>query len=45
MIVRPQDTSKHDFADHFRALAERQALRWVQQYISAFHGDPSKVTM
>jgi hypothetical protein len=24
---------------------ERQAFRWVQKYISAFNGDPSKVTM
>jgi len=24
---------------------ERQALRWVQKYISAFGGDPEKVTM
>ena len=24
---------------------ERQAFRWVQKYISAFGGDPSKVTM
>ncbi|EGN93858.1 hypothetical protein SERLA73DRAFT_126278 [Serpula lacrymans var. lacrymans S7.3] len=24
---------------------ERQALRWVQQYISSFGGDPSKVTI
>ena len=24
---------------------ERQALRWVQTYISAFGGDPTKVTM
>ena len=26
-------------------FAERQALRWVQQYIFAFGGDPEKVTM
>ena len=25
--------------------AERLALRWVQKYISAFGGDPTKVTM
>ena len=25
--------------------AEREALRWVQKYISAFGGDPTKVTM
>ena len=24
---------------------ERQALRWVQKYVSAFNGDPTKVTM
>ncbi len=24
---------------------ERQALRWVRQYISTFNGDPSKVTL
>jgi len=24
---------------------ERQALRWVQKYVSAFGGDPEKVTM
>jgi hypothetical protein len=24
---------------------ERQAMRWVQKYISAFGGDPTKVTM
>lgn len=24
---------------------ERLALRWIQQYITAFGGDPSKVTM
>lgn len=28
-----------------RIIAERQALRWVQKYISAFNGDPTKVTM
>jgi hypothetical protein len=26
-------------------LTERQAMRWVQKYISAFGGDPTKVTM
>ncbi|KAG0691999.1 Alpha/Beta hydrolase protein, partial [Suillus ampliporus] len=26
-------------------ITERQAMRWVQQYISAFGGDPMKVTM
>ena len=26
-------------------LEEREALRWVQKHISAFGGDPSKVTM
>ena len=25
--------------------SERQALRWIQKYISAFGGDPDKVTM
>lgn len=24
---------------------EREALRWVQKYITAFGGDPTKVTM
>jgi acetylcholinesterase len=24
---------------------ERQAMRWVQKYIHAFGGDPSRVTM
>lgn len=28
-----------------QSLAEREALRWVQKYISAFGGDPSKVMM
>lgn len=26
-------------------FVEREALRWVQKYIGAFGGDPSKVTM
>jgi hypothetical protein len=26
-------------------ITERQAMRWVQKYISAFGGDPTKVTM
>ena len=26
-------------------FSERAALRWVQKYISAFGGDPKKVTM
>ena len=26
-------------------FTERMALRWVQKYIYAFGGDPSKVTM
>ncbi len=26
-------------------LIEREALRWVQKYISAFNGDPHQVTM
>ena len=26
-------------------IIERLALKWVQKYISAFGGDPSKVTM
>lgn len=26
-------------------LLERLAMRWVQKYITAFGGDPSKVTM
>lgn len=26
-------------------VPERQALRWVQRYIGAFGGDPTKVTM
>ena len=25
--------------------AEREALRWIQKYISEFGGDPSKVTL
>jgi len=28
---------------HF--ITERQAMRWVQKYIGAFGGDPTKVTM
>lgn len=28
-----------------RFTSERTALRWVQKYISAFGGDPKKVTM
>ena len=30
-------------ADYF--ATERLALRWVQRYVSAFGGDPEKVTM
>ena len=26
-------------------VAEREAFRWVQKYISAFGGDPTKVMM
>jgi carboxylesterase type B len=26
-------------------FAERFALQWIQKYISAFGGDPKKVTM
>ena len=26
-------------------VIERLALRWVQRYVSAFGGDPDKVTM
>ena len=33
----------HDIVSDFHT--ERQALRWVQKYISAFGGDPTKVTM
>jgi carboxylesterase type B len=25
--------------------SEREALRWIQKYIGAFGGDPTKVTM
>jgi carboxylesterase type B len=29
----------------FTRHAERQALRWVQRYITQFGGDPAKVTL
>jgi len=28
-----------------KRVVEREALRWIQKYIAAFGGDPSKVTM
>lgn len=39
---------KHIFLHSCTALKERlerQAMRWVQRYISQFGGDPTKVTM
>ena len=30
---------------HLTIAIEREALLWVQKYISAFGGDPDKVTM
>jgi hypothetical protein len=29
----------------FFFFSEREALRWIQKYIGAFGGDPTKVTM
>jgi carboxylesterase type B len=43
-VCAPHRCAQHErVADYF--ATERLALHWVQRYVSAFGGDPAKVTM
>lgn len=44
-IVLSTSGSSSEFLNISCYTSEREALRWVQKYIGAFGGDPTKVTM
>lgn len=43
--MNPKEFDGHDGVKNAGLLDQRLALEWVQRHISAFGGDPSKVTI